>query len=141
MAAVHGSKGYAAVGGSAGTATNLSTYLNTFSIASKMETADASVFGLSAKVYAAGLQDYSISMGGVWDSSTAATSMDSVLQALIGAATATPFVWGPAGSATGSVKTSGSLFLSDFSRVGPIGGVVNWTATGVVSGGIVEGSF
>src|ERR1035437_1061741 len=126
MAFIHGSKTEFHIGGTAGIATRLTPYLDTVTLASKQDSAEASVFGIGSKQFVQGLQDHTVALGGKWDSSTAVTGMDAVMFCLLGNGSAVNFVYSPAGTATGSDKYSGSANATDYSIVGPIGAVVSF---------------
>ena len=63
---------------------NVTSYFHEHSAAVEVEMHDSTVYGKSAKTYVAGLIDGTVSLGGLWDG--AASAIDSILSALIGAA-------------------------------------------------------
>lgn len=69
---------------------DLTSYLNDASVSQDVETAETTVFGISAKTYITGLRDATISASGMFDG--AASAVDEVLTASIGSDTLAPMM-------------------------------------------------
>lgn len=134
MAKHHGKNGYFMIDG-----VDLTTFLTDISLEESTDTAETSTMGDEAKEYVEGLSGGSISLSGMWDD-TATTGPDAVLAGLKGAG-ANPFIYGPAGGASGQVKYSGDAILTAYSRTTPIGGAVAFTASFQATGAVVRGTF
>ena len=79
---------------------DFSTYFNDVSASSTVETAEVSAFGSSAKEYIVGLQDGTVSLGGMFDGT--ATGTDVVFSAVLGSATKQLVVVAPSGHSVGA---------------------------------------
>lgn len=128
---------------------DLSVFCKDVSFPSKMDTAETSTFGSQTKTYVQGLQDATITTSGSWDGASAlldgtsanSTTFDALIASLIGANTNPTFAYGPVGSATGQVKYSGTVILTDYTIHGAISSLVEFTANFQITGAITRGVF
>jgi hypothetical protein len=84
-----------------------------------------------------GIKDWEMSIGGFWDG--AASNLDEFLYNANGACI--NIVYGPGGSASGSVKYSGCAILNDYEITGELEGAVEWSANLSAASVLNRGSF
>lgn len=119
--------------------TNFTTSFKEYSVAQKMDVAEASTFGVNTKQYVQGLKDATLSLSGYFDGS--ADAIDSVLNAAIGATTDPVFTVAPAGSfALGQRVISGQAIESSYNISGSIGDIVAVSAEFQTDGGLGTGT-
>lgn len=138
MAFVHGKSAVFKVDDSGGTLRDLSSYLDDLSFPRDVETAETTTFGVagSAKTYITGLSDATISASGKFDATA-----DGYLAGVVGHATPLDFEYGPAGSAGGAVKYSGTCILTSYEVSASVGDVVTASADFQVTGQITRGTW
>lgn len=138
MAFVHGKSAVFKVDDSGGTLRDLSAYLDDLSFPRDVETAETTTFGVagSAKTYITGLSDATISASGKFDATA-----DGYLAGVVGHATPLDFEYGPAGSAGGAVKYSGTCILTSYEVSASVGDVVTASADFQVTGQITRGTW
>ena len=90
---------------------------------------DVSTIGNAWQHFRQGQASLSITASGVWDSGTAATSLDTVMFANInnGGTKLTEYV--PGGSASNAVLYRANGFLTSYEVGAPVNGKVGWAAT------------
>jgi hypothetical protein len=117
MTAIHGKNTYIEFDNAAGTPVPLSTYFKQVTAAKSFETADTSTFGQSAKTFIMGMNDETVDITGVFDIALN-THMTALLAALDSGTLATCTVTvGPAGNATGKLKTSRECLVKAYNWV------------------------
>lgn len=116
MAFSHGSKAELSVTVS-GTATFISQYLTSASLAQDADTAEVSGLTDTAKEYIKGLSDGTIPLEGSYDP----TVDDNLYTIFSGSAGTTAFAYYPAGTASGAVKYSGTAILTKYEGKSDIG--------------------
>jgi len=129
MPFVHGKDSYFKVA-----STDLSPYLNSISVSRTADTAETSAFSSSSKTYVAGLKDASITLSGMFDATVHTT-----VQGWLG--TSQTFEYGPAGSAAGRVKVSGSALVTSVEMASAVGAVVTLNINLQVTGTVTDGTF
>lgn len=129
MAFVHGKDSYFKVASS-----DLSTYLNSITVSRSADTADTTAFSSGTRSYVAGLKDATITIAGMFDATVYST-----IAGWLG--TSQTWEYGPAGSANGRVKVSGSGIITAVELGSAVGEVVTASITIQVSGAVTDGTF
>lgn len=118
----------------------LSGYLRGFETTGEVELADSTVFGDEGHRYAPGLDNGSLSLDGLFDSTATAGAQDDVLDTARGAATASVVSVAPAGFALGNRVKSIEARESSYNHSSPVADVVSfasaWQAEGPVDVGV-----
>ena len=137
MSFVHGSVGVFQLGTAAapGTPTAISTFLTSVSFPFGVDTAEITTLTATAKSYLAGLEDATISIEGKFH-----TTVDAHLNGIRRLATIA-FVYGPAGSTTGSPRYSGTCMLTSYEVEGGVDDAASFSAELQVTGSITRGTF
>ena len=103
---------------------NLTAYYNEVSVARSVETAETTTFSKSAKTYITGLQDATISLGGLFDGDTDA--VDEELTNVLGSNTGMVITVAPSGTlAIGDRTLSLTGKLTSYEISAPVGDVVS----------------
>jgi hypothetical protein len=136
MPFVHGKSAVFKVDDSGGTLRDISAFLEEVSFPRSVETAETTTFGNSAKTYITGLSDATISISGSFDATA-----DGYLAGVLGGATALEFEYGPAGSAGGTIKYSGTCIMTSYEVSSPVGDKVAASAEFQVTGAITRGTW
>jgi hypothetical protein len=143
MARVHGRKAFFSITNVSAVVKDLSAFCNNVDFPTQVDQAEVSGFGDADKSYVVGLRGHSIKVGGNWDGAN--DGPDDVFGNLAGQGAAgtivSTFVYGPAGSGSGSVKYSGSCLVTAFGVTSPIGGAVTFSADMMISGSVTRGTF
>jgi hypothetical protein len=129
MPFVHGKDTYFKVA-----STDLSTYINSVSVSRTADTAETSAFGSSTKSFVSGLRDATITVSGMFDAAVYST-----IAGWLG--TSQTWEYGPAGSASGRVKVSGSGIVTSVELSSSVGEVVAANISIQVSGTVTDGTF
>ena len=129
MTFVHGKDSYFKVA-----STDLSGDINSVSISRTADTAETSALGSSTKSFVAGLRDATITVSGMFDASVYAT-----IAGWLG--TSQTWEYGPAGSAAGRVRVSGSGIITSVELSSSVGEVVAANISIQVSGAVTDGTF
>ena len=117
-----------------GTSRDISDVLVSVDFPEIVETAETTAFGSTSKSYIVGLRDATISVSGIWDA-----TVDGYI---IGTEPATrTFIFGPAGSTSGSVKYTGECILTNYSVSSPVGDVVTFSLDLQCTGGVTRTTF
>lgn len=141
MAFVHGKNAYIQLDDSAGVLQNISGIANEVSYSLSLETAETSVFGTSAKTYIMGQNDATISVSGLFDSTTVGI-IEGAMGVLIGGTVASlSFVFGPEGSASTKKKYSGECIITSFEVGASVGDVVSLSLELQRTGATTIGTF
>lgn len=135
MAFGHGKDAAFSVATVAGTLTDISAYVTSVKLNTGRDEADITALGASYKNFLAGVQDASIDVEGIYD-----PTVDAILFAL-GTATSTTWTYGPQGTASGSVKFSGTALRGDYNIPTSVSDAVTWDANFHVKGAITRGTF
>jgi hypothetical protein len=118
------------------TLTDISNTLTDVSFPAKVDTAEVTAFGASAKSYVVGLTDGTISISGTFDA-----TVDALFAGVVGFATALNWNYGPEGSTAGFVKYTGTGFVTSYQKSGTVGDVVKYTADIQVTGAVTRTTF
>lgn len=134
MAAIHGKNAYIEFDDASGTLQPLSQYFKQVTAGKSFDTADTSSFGQSAKTFIMGMNDETIDISGHFDIALN-TQMTALLAALDAGTLATcTVVVGPAGNATGMLKTSRECIVKAYNWVAQtsseITATINFQRTG-----------
>lgn len=119
----------------AGSVTDDSNYFRRITPRLQAPRRDTTTFGNTYRKGIAGFKTVGYDVEGVWDSSVHAIMMG------IWGGTAAPFIVGPAGTATGKAKDSGSWFCTDYSYPANVDEEVTFTATFEIDGPLTSGTF
>lgn len=119
---------------------DISPYLTSVSVERDNDVLDITCFGASGHKYAAALTDGKITIQGLWDK-TATVGSQTVLSALVGDSDGATFEWGPEGSASGSVKYTGTLILESYTESAEVAGLVLVNAQARITGAVTTGTF
>jgi len=125
---------------SGGILRDLSTDVNSVSLPASMDAVDSTTFQATdgAKTYIPGLQDHTISIEGVFDT-TALTGSDTVLSGLIGFASTASFEFAP--DAAGGAKYEGECICTGYEISAPVADLVSFSASLQVSGAVTRTTF
>jgi hypothetical protein len=118
------------------TLTDISNTLTDVSFPAKVDTAEVTAFGASAKAYIVGLTDGTISISGTFDA-----TVDALFAGVVGFATALNWNYGPEGSTAGFVKYTGTGFVTSYQKSGTVGDVVKYSADIQVTGAVTRTTF
>lgn len=140
MSKGHGKNQYLAVEDSGAVLRDLSTFLDNADFDRTVDMADSTTVGSESKTFIPGLDGAGIECAGKFDDE-ATTGPDVVLAALIDAKTRVDFEFGPLGNATGKPKYSGACFVERYRISAPLEGVVKFSATLRIDGGVTRAAF
>ena len=134
---VHGSTATFSLGTAAapGTPTAISTFLTSVGFPFDVDAAEITTLTATAKSYLAGLEDATISLEGKFH-----TTVDAHLNGIRRLNTIA-FVYGPAGSATGAPRYSGTCMLTSYEVETGIDDAVSFSAELQCVGSITRGVF
>jgi hypothetical protein len=116
--------------------TDISNTLTDVSFPAKVDTAEVTAFGASAKSYIVGLTDGTISISGTFDA-----TVDALFGGVVGYATALNWNYGPEGSTTGMVKYTGLGYVTSYQKSGSVGDVVKYSAEIQITGAVTRTTF
>lgn len=120
-------------------AVDLSAFIKSVDFGRGVGTFDTSAGGDSAETSIPTLKNCTIRIGGAWDTSVAASSLNAELEAAYGVAK--DWIYGPGGSTAALRKFNGSGFIVDLNIPADVGGGVEWSATIQVTGDVTVGVF
>jgi hypothetical protein len=118
---------------------DFSTYFNDVSATSTVETSEVSAFGSSAKEYIVGLQDGTVSLGGMFDGT--ATGTDVFFSTALGAATKVNVIVAPSGHTNGANAIVLEADDTSYEVSGAIADVVQTSAEFQSSDGVEHGKI
>ena len=101
---------------------------------------EVTALGDSGVKFIAGLEDVTITLTGMFDD-TATSGPDAVLGPLRTHTSAVDFEYGPEGASTGSVKYSGTCWVTSYALRSRVGDLVEWSAALQVDGTVTRGTF
>lgn len=116
---------------------DFSTFFNDVSATSTVETSEVSAFGSSAKEYIVGLQDGTVSLGGMFDGT--ATGTDTVFSAVLGSATKQLVIVAPSGNSVGASAIVLEADDTSYEVSGAVADVVQTSAEFQSSEGVEHG--
>lgn len=139
MAFQHGKISVFKIDNSGGTLTDISAYCNNVDFPRDKDNPEVTTFGNDDRKYVTGLRGATISITGFWDA-----TLDGVLGPLMAITSGTEelsFEYGPAGSATGSVKYSGECLIGNYTQTGPVDGPVSFSADFTITASVSRGTW
>jgi len=118
--------------------TDISAYVDTVGgVDNATDMLETTTFGASSKTYIGGLRNGSkITISGKYDS-----SLHTVVSALLGSASSSAWVYGPAGTTTGNVKFSGSAFVESYEINAQVANVLTFSVSLQVTGAVTVGTY
>lgn len=119
MAFVHSKDTYVSLGGD-----DLSAFTNSTTYNRSADSHDVTTYGKNSKVYAGGLKDGTVTIGGTYDSSV--TGPRAVVQPLLG--TTVEFVFRPEGTGTDKPQDTVDVVVTAYNESSPVADMVQWTA-------------
>ena len=132
MAYAHGSKARVHFNGY-----DVSAYLTSVSLSTTIDTAETTTLSATSKSYIVGLRDNTISGEGVFDGAT--NSIDAIIQAALGAATAKPISYLPQGDTVGYEALVGIAHKTSYEIQSPVDGVTSLSFESQSDSGIYPG--
>lgn len=118
--------------------TDISAYIDSVSgLDNATDMLETTSFGATSKSFIGGLRNGStVQISGKWDS-----SLHTTVNALLGSASSSAFVFGPAGSTVGNVKFSGTCFVQSYEVSAQVADLVTWSASLQVTGNVTIGTY
>lgn len=133
----HGKGTFFSITSATGGTINLSSGIDSASLARSLDTAEVTHFQQNDKVYIPGLRDHTFSVSGHFSSTHTAK-----LDALIGSTSGGAYVYGPDGStAAGRRKYTGSALVTGLTYDTPVGDKVSMSIDLQGSGAVTAGVF
>lgn len=118
----------------AGSITAITSYLDDADLEQLLELAETTVFGSTSKTFVPGLRDNKGSCAGVWDA-----AIDAILSDDLGATTSRSFELHPQGTASGKVKYTLEVWITNYRAKLPLRDKgsfsFNWQGTGNITRG------
>lgn len=111
---------------------DLSAFTNSTTFNRSADSHDVTTYGKNSKVYAGGLKDGTVTIGGLYDDS--ATGPNAVIEPLLG--TTVELVFKPAGTGTGKAQKVCDVVVTAFNVSSPVSDMVQWTAELQISGDV-----
>lgn len=123
-----GAKSNIQIKDSAGTLRDISAYVTSVDFDRTADAVDTTTLGQTSKTGIPGLQDITIGVSGLFDP-TFAGYLDGLMTFQGTASSLQTYQWGPAGTATGSLKYTGSYFITDYRTSSAVAGAVQASFT------------
>lgn len=120
MAFVHGKNTFISLN-----ASDLSAFTNESEFGRKADKHDVTCYGKNDHVYEGGLGDGSMSMSGIYDSTT--TGPRDIIEPLIG--TVVTMIRRPEGTGSGKPQDSVSVLVEEYVETSPVADFVKWSVT------------
>lgn len=136
----HGKDSYLGVADSGDVMRDIGVFCDSIDLDRDIDMADSTTIGSESKEFLPGLDGATITLGGKWDD-TVTSGPDAVLAALFTAKVTADFEYGPGGNAAAKVKYSGVCYVKNYKVSTPLEGVVKFSATLQISGGVTRGAF
>lgn len=133
MAFAHGRSAYFKIG-----STDISAFMDNIDFPHSSDVHETTTYGKSWKTKAGGLQEGSVGIGGLYDS-TAVSGIESIMPPLVG--TVATFEYGPEGNASGKVKYSGSILVENYNHSTPVGDYIRWTSSLQTTDTVTKGTY
>ena len=135
-----GAKSNIQIKDSAGTLRDISAYVTSVDFDRTADAVDTTTLGQTSKTGIPGLQDITIGVSGLFDP-TFAGYLDGLMTFQGTASALQTYQWGPAGTATGSLKYTGSYFITDYRTSSAVAGAVQASFTIKGSGSGTAATF
>lgn len=114
----------------------LTDFIDTVTFTESADSLDITTFGNNGHRKRGGLTDGNISIGGVYDTTSAGPHDD--IQPLIG--TVVTFDWRPEGTGTGLPTVTGSVLVQSYVESSAVADIVRWTAALEIDGDVTPGN-
>jgi hypothetical protein len=137
MTFTHGKDSVFKLDNTAGSLTDISTYLSENELAQEIELADVTAYGDEGHKNIAGLENSTGSFSGHWDSAED-DIIGSTTQRKAGTRS---FEYGPNGSTTGMVKYSGEVWINTYSVSSSVSDKVSFSGSMTVDGTVTRGTW
>lgn len=111
----------------------LTDFVDTVTFTKSADSLDITTFGNNGHRKRGGLTAGSVSIGGVYDTTTGGPH--DVLQSLVG--TVVAFSWRPEGTGSGLAQYAGNVLVQNYVESAPVADVVRWTAALEIDGDVV----
>lgn len=143
MAFSHGKGAAFRLDNSAGSLTDISTYLDEVGFPQSVETGETTTFQSAggAKTYVVGLRDATVSLSGKFDPTVDALIAADIANLSAGSISSVSFEYGPAGSAASAVKYTGEALITSYEVSAPVGDVVTFSCELQVTGAVTRGTY
>lgn len=137
----HGKATKIEVDNAAGTLVDISNVANSVEMPMPRDTAETSTFGSSAKTYVIGMNDSTVSISGLFDS-----TVDAMMAAVLdgqadGTIPSSTVVYGPQGGGTGKVKYTLEVIWTSYSVSTGTGDVASFSLEGQRTGATARGTY
>lgn len=143
MAFSHGKGAAFRLDDSAGSLTDISTYLDEVGFPQSVETGETTTFQSTggAKTYVVGLRDATVSLSGKFDPTVDALIEADIANLSAGSISSVSWEYGPAGSASGAIKYTGEALITSYEVSAPVGDVVTFSCELQVTGAVTRGTY
>lgn len=115
-------------------AATLTDFIDTVTITESADKLDITTFGNDGHRKRGGLTDGTITIGGVYDTTT--NGPHDVIKPLLG--TVVTFAWRPEGTGAGLPTTTGSVLVQNYVESSPVADIVRWTAMLEIDGNVTD---
>ena len=121
--------------------TNISDTLNEITMPREVETAETTAFGDQDKTYITGLSDATVSLSGMFDSTTDSAINTVITNLKSGSIASASFTYGPSGSASSNPKFTGEALVTSYELSSPVGDVITYSLELQVTGGVTATTY
>lgn len=115
-------------------AATLTDFIDTVTITESADKLDITTFGNDGHRKRGGLTDGTITIGGVYDTTT--NGPHDVIKPLLG--TVVTFAWRPEGTGAGLPTVTGSVLVQNYVESSPVADIVRWTAMLEIDGNVMD---
>jgi hypothetical protein len=106
-------------------AADISDFIDTVTFTDSADSLDVTTFGNDSHRKRGGLNDGTLAIGGVYD--TTVSGPRDVVKPLKG--TVVAFQWRPEGTGAGKPQTTGNVLVQEYVESSPVADIVRWTAS------------
>lgn len=121
MSFIHGKNLFVSLGGD-----DLSAYSNACDLNRTVDSHDVTCYGKDSHVYAAGLNDGTATLSGVYDN-TASTGPRPIIEAIIAGGVAVELIHRPEGTGSGLPQRAVNVIVTGYSESSPVADMVTWS--------------
>lgn len=114
---------------------NLTAFCNNVSFNRSADSHESTTFGNNSKTYVAGLKDATVTIEGIYDSSSSGPA--AIIRPLIGGSEV-DFVYMPEGGGSGNPRTTVKVIALSYEETSPVGDLATWSAELQCSGDITD---
>lgn len=115
---------------------DITDFVDTLTFTESADSLDITTFGNNGHRKRGGLTDGSITIGGVYDTTSAGPHDD--IEPLIG--TVVTFDWRPEGTGSGLPTVTGSVLVQNYVETSAVADIVRWTASLEIDGDVTAGA-